>query len=163
MKTLLILRHAKSSWKDEALPDIERPLNKRGKRQAPEMGLLLREENLTPDWILSSPAVRARLTAEAVAQESGYEEQIEIVPRFYPGEVEDYVAALRRVPEPIQSVMVVGHNPTLDQLLALLTGESESLSTAALAFVSLPVDHWKALNAQTRGELVNLWRPRETD
>ena len=69
MKTLLVLRHAKSSWNDTALDDHERPLNKRGRRDGPRMGDLVREHRLTPDVIISSDAVRARLTAEAVAEQ----------------------------------------------------------------------------------------------
>jgi phosphohistidine phosphatase len=161
MKTLLILRHAKSSWKHAELADIDRPLNKRGQRQSPEMGRLVREENLTPDLILSSPAARARTTAEVVAQESGYEEVVELEPQFYPGAPEDYLRVLRRVPEPARSVMVVGHNPGLEELLEALTGQAEPLPTAALAQVLLPVQSWRELSSATRGQLVNLWTPRQ--
>ena len=76
VKTLLILRHAKSSWKEEGIDDLERPLNKRGKRDAPRIGTLLREKDLVPDLILSSSAERARKTTELVAQESGFEGNI---------------------------------------------------------------------------------------
>jgi len=76
MKTLLILRHAKSSWKNPGLADHNRPLNKRGKRDAPRVGRLLRDKNLTPDLILSSTAKRALDTAEAAAESSGYEGEI---------------------------------------------------------------------------------------
>jgi phosphohistidine phosphatase len=72
MKSVLILRHAKSSWKDPDLPDHDRPLNKRGKHDAPLMGRLLKREDLVPDVIISSTAMRARATAEAVAKGSGY-------------------------------------------------------------------------------------------
>jgi len=71
MKTLLVLRHAKSSWDDSALDDHERPLNQRGRRDAPRMGKLMREYGLIPDVVISSDAVRARLTAEALAEATG--------------------------------------------------------------------------------------------
>ena len=77
MKTLLVLRHAKSSWKEDSLPDRERPLNKRGQEDAPKMGALLRKQDLLPDLVLSSPALRARSTAELVIEESGYDGEVE--------------------------------------------------------------------------------------
>ena len=86
MKTVLILRHAKSSWSNPSLADIDRPLNKRGKNDAPRMGTLIKEQDIVPDLILSSPALRARKTAEAVSEYSGFEGQIDFVPDFYPGD-----------------------------------------------------------------------------
>ena len=82
MKLLLILRHAKSSWKDPDLDDHDRPLNKRGRRDAPRMGRLLRKEDLLPDLILSSTAVRARMTAEMVADASRYRGPLEFMPHI---------------------------------------------------------------------------------
>lgn len=159
MKTLLILRHAKSSWKHPELGDFDRPLNKRGRAQAPYIGCVLREESLTPDLIIASPARRARETAETVAASCGYEETVELEPSFYPGEPLDYLTALRGVPEPARSVLVVGHNPGLEELLEALTGAGEALPTAALAQVELPITNWRALNEDTEGKLVNLWTP----
>ena len=83
MKTLLLLRHAKSSWKDESLTDHDRPLNKRGKKTAPLMGHLLREKNLVPDLVVSSTAVRARSTAEAAAEACGYPGEITLTDELY--------------------------------------------------------------------------------
>lgn len=160
MKTLLILRHAKSSWKQPELTDHERPLTKRGQRAAIGVGKLLREEDLQPDLILSSTAVRARTTAEAVIEESGYEGEIELRREFYPGEPEDYLATLRGLSDEYQRVMVVGHNPGLEELLDQLTGEMPGLTTAALAQVALPIQSWRELGEQTQGQLVNLWKPR---
>jgi len=161
MKTLFILRHAKSSWADPKLADIDRPLNKRGKRDAPRIGSLLRKNDLVPDLILSSPAVRARLTAEAVAEASGYEGEIEFEDNFYPGNPEDYIEVLQALPDDVNSVMVVGHNPGLEELLETLTGESAALPTAALAQVNLPIRTWLELDDEPVGDLVNLWRVKE--
>ena len=83
MKTQLVLRHAKSSWNDPALDDHERPLNKRGRRDAPRMGELVREYGLIPDVVISSDAVRARLTAEAVAEAARYAGEILLDPHLY--------------------------------------------------------------------------------
>jgi phosphohistidine phosphatase len=163
MKLLLILRHAKSSWKDRSLDDHDRPLNKRGKRDAPRMGQLLRQEDLLPDLILSSTAVRARTTAEMVADASRYRGPLELVPELYAAEPEVYTNLLGRLNEDSSSVMVVGHNPGLEQLLHTLTGMEESLPTAALAKVELEIDAWSELDRSRRGSLVRLWRPRELD
>lgn len=162
MKTLLILRHAKSSWDDPGLADIDRPLNKRGKRDAPRVGFLLREEDIVPDLILSSPALRARKTAEAVAENCGYEGEVEIEDRFYPGDPSDYMEVISHLPDQYQGVMVVGHNPGLEELLSALTDESVSLPTAALAQVSLPIQSWRDFTDEATGKLVNLWLVKRT-
>jgi phosphohistidine phosphatase len=161
MKTLLILRHGKSSWKDASLADHDRPLNSRGRRDAPVMGELLRDEGLVPGLIVSSTAKRARTTAEAVAEASGYEGEVLLTRYLYMADPEDYLAVLQELDSTEESVMVVGHNPGMEALLEDLTGEYERLPTAALAQVELPVDRWTELTHETEGRLVNLWRPRE--
>jgi phosphohistidine phosphatase len=161
MKTLLILRHAKSSWSKPGLADIDRPLNKRGKSDAPRVGSAIRKADLVPDLIISSPAIRARKTAVAVAEACGYEGEIEINDDFYPGDPESYIKTLQSLPDDTQSVMVVGHNPGLEELLETLTGESAALPTAALAQVRFPISNWLEVNDEPLGVLVNLWRVRE--
>lgn len=161
MKTLLILRHAKSSWKKPGLADQDRPLNKRGKRDAPRMGQLVEQEDLVPDLIITSTAKRARVTAELVAENSGYEGEIQLERSFYMGYPEAYLEVLRQLPDEIQTVMVVGHNPGLEELLEELVMEPERLPTAALARVDLPIQSWQELDDEVVGELVSLWRPRE--
>lgn len=163
MKTLLILRHAKSSWKNLALADIDRPLNKRGKRDAPRIGKLIREEDLVPELIISSPALRARKTAKAVLEYSGYEGEIEIQRQFYPGDPDSFIEAFHEIPDQIESILIVAHNPGLEELLYVLAGESARMPTSALAQVSLPVDRWLDLEDDTDGKLVNLWRVKELD
>jgi len=160
MKTLLVLRHAKSSWNDPALDDHERPLNKRGRRDAPRMGELVREYGLMPGVVISSDAVRARLTAEAVAEAARYAGEILLDPRLYMAGPADILSLLQRVRENAQTVMIVGHNPGLEQLVEQLTGEPQDLPTAALAQIGLPIDQWRDLKRSTRGTLVGIWRPR---
>jgi phosphohistidine phosphatase len=160
MKTLLILRHAKSSWANTYLGDHDRPLKKRGKRDAPRMGRLLREENLLPDLVISSSAKRALDTAEAAAAASGYDDQIVVTRDFYHADSESYTDKLRSLPNEVNRVLIVGHNPGMEELLVDLTGAHERMPTAALAQVSLPVENWSEVTLETSGSLENLWLPR---
>ena len=161
MKTLLILRHAKSSWKDEKLGDHDRPLNKRGKEDAPHVGEYLRQEELLPDLILSSTAKRAQHTAQLVAEASGYTGEIRLLREFYGAGPDTYLEMLIAIPDEYQCIMIVGHNPGLEQLLDELTGSGERLPTAALAQVELLVEHWDALETTDQGRLVKIRLPKE--
>lgn len=161
MKSLLILRHAKSSWGDPSLSDHDRPLNKRGKKDAPRMGELLREEDLLPDLIICSTARRARETAEIVAEASACEGEIQTIRDLYAAGPEAYIEILSALTDDYQTVMVVGHNPGLEELLYELTGELQPLPTAALAQVRLPIQSWQEVEDAEIGELVGYWRPKE--
>ena len=163
MKTLLLLRHAKSSWKDEQVEDHDRPLNKRGKRDAPRIGELLQQAKLVPELIISSTAKRARKTASRLAKKCGYQGIIELDGTLYLAPPEAYLAAIRKIDDPVCCAMVVGHNPGLEQLLAMLTGHDTHLPTAALAHVQLDVAAWRDVNSQMRGSLVELWQPSELE
>jgi len=161
MKQLLIFRHAKSSWKDTSLVDYNRPLNKRGKHDAPMMGEFARSKGLLPDLILSSPAIRAKQTVELFTDGGGYGGEIQYIERLYQGDPQDYINVLKKIPESYSRVMVVGHNPGLEELLWQFADENERLSTASLALINLPIKMWKDLDANTEGELVHVWRPKE--
>ena len=163
MKTILILRHAKSSWKHPELSDHDRPLNKRGQREAPQVGKHLREQGLQPDIMLCSTALRAQQTAQTAAEACGYEGDIRYIPDLYGADVEDFVGILQGLEEAVNTAMLVGHNPDLEILLSFLTEEDESLSTAALAQVELPIQAWKELDPEKRGKLVHFWVPSEKD
>jgi phosphohistidine phosphatase len=161
MKTVLLLRHAKSSWKDESLPDHERPLNKRGRQAAPQMGALLRQHDLVPDLVLSSSARRARSTAELAIDACGYEGEAEFRDELYAFEADPYLIALSSLAETYQRVLLVGHNPAMEELVEALVGEYQPMPTAALAQIELPIDHWSELANHRNGKLLNLWRPVE--
>ena len=163
MKTLLILRHAKSSWDNARLADHDRPLKARGKQDAPKMGRLLRRLDLTPDLIISSTARRAHDTAELVSEACGYEEEVLLTEDFYHAGPEEYIEVLLQLPDTLTRVMVVGHNPGLEMLLETLTEDWERLPTAALAEVALPIAHWAELTEATSGALRQLWCPREVE
>lgn len=161
MKTLLLMRHAKSSWKHETLSDHDRPLNKRGQKDAPRMGQLLAERNLVPDRILSSTALRARTTALVAAEQAAFSKTIELRPELYHADPETCIERLQELEDAAQRVLVVGHNPGLEELLEVLTGEEEHLPTAAIAQIELSIAHWRDLNKTTPGRLIELWRPKE--
>ena len=160
MKTLLILRHAKSSWDNPALSDYDRPLNKRGKRDAPRIGGHLKQTGVLPDRILTSSAKRARKTAKKVAKACGYKGKIIRLDNLYHASPGVYYENLRTQSNKYQSVMVVGHNPTIEQLVSYLSGEIHRMPTAAIAHFELPIDDWKTLDLSTKGNLVNLWTPK---
>lgn len=163
MKTLLVLRHAKSSWKDVGLSDHDRPLNKRGKRSAPLIGALLLEQGLVPERILSSTARRALDTARRVANAAGYEGEIETRAELYHAEPQTYLEAVADLPDALGCVMVVGHNPGMEMLVSHLAGRYERFPTAALAHLSLEIEAWHAAPAvrPDAARLEGLWRPRE--
>ena len=157
MKTLLLLRHGKSSWKDSTLSDHDRPLKKRGRAAAAQKGQLLRELDLVPDHILTSSAARAVATTELAVQSAKYLGEVEIVPALYHADPRSLVAIVSRVPARFERVLVVGHNPGLEDWLTLLIGRRQLLSTATLVEVQLPVDSWLDLMPDTRGTLKNIW------
>jgi len=161
MKTLLLMRHAKSSWKHAELKDHERPLNKRGQQDAPVMGQLLVERELLPQEIISSSAARACQTAELLKESSGFNGKIEYLDRLYMAEAEEYIDVLSQLSSDLERVMIIGHNPGLETLLQLLSGRIEALPTAVIAHLVLPISEWGELNGETEGELVEIWRPKE--
>jgi phosphohistidine phosphatase len=165
MKTLLLMRHAKSSRDDPSLSDHDRPLNERGKSDAPRMGRLLRDEGLTPDLIISSSATRALATAVAVGEESHYTDAVgvRVAPELYPGDSLSYVEVLREIPEEFHRVLVVGHNPAIETFLSELVETDEILRTSALAVVQLPIERWKKISAKPRGVLKTVWKPRDIE
>lgn len=161
MKTLIIMRHAKSSWSNAHLSDHERPLNSRGKQNAPQMGAHLKQEELTPQLIISSTAKRAASTAKLVAEASDYEGEIIYESEFYHAAPETYIEAVQQLSDEIDRVMVVGHNPGMEALVEELTGEEERFSTANVAVVQIPVLKWQEVDLAGDATLLHLWRPRE--
>ena len=143
------------------MEDHERPLNKRGRNDAPLIGAVLYSNGLVPDLILTSTALRARQTADLVAMTCDYKGKTTPCPEFYLAGPDAYLAVLARLPDDVHRVMVVGHNPGLEELLELLTGEIHAFPTAALAQVELNVSFWKDIHPLVKGKLVNLWVPKE--
>lgn len=160
MKTFMVMRHAKSSWSNAALSDHNRPLNDRGKQDAPRMGRLLVNEDLVPDAIVASTAVRAADTADLVALAAGFEGEIVYSRQLYHAGPEAYLAMARTLPETTARVLMIGHNPGLEELVEDLSGHAERMPTAALAVFQVRIDHWSDLSAESTFELANLWVPK---
>ena len=163
IKTLLILRHAKSSWKFPDLADHDRPLNKRGKRDAPKIGNLLKEKDLVPDIIISSTAVRAEKTAKMVAKASKYKGDVSLTDSLYAAGPVAYIDVLRNLQNKYNTVLVIGHNPGLEELVKILSGEEyHVMPTCALAHISLDIQSWSDIVQMTgKGRLVRLWNPHK--
>ena len=159
MKKLFVLRHAKSSWDDSSLADFDRPLNPRGMRTAPFMGELMARERLTPAIILSSPAQRARATAELVKGSANFAAEIRFDARIYEANPQGLRQVVAELDDAINSAMLVGHNPGIEGFIRYLTGQLESMPTAALAVIKLNIDNWNAIDDGC-GELQNLFRPK---
>ena len=163
MKTLLLMRHAKSSWDDETLSDHQRPLNRRGLAAAPRMGRFLQEQSLLPDLILASTAERARHTAELVAEASGFAGDLHEYDDLYHAGPHQFLTVLANIEGEYDRVLVVAHNPGSEELIELLTGKHERMPTAALAQISLSIDSWSEINGRTSSTLEDVWRPKELD
>ena len=161
MRTLMLLRHAKSSHKDGRLSDHDRPLTKRGRRDACRMGSLLVDDDMLPDLIVSSTACRARETTERVVATSGFRGPVRYAEDLYLAGPKQHIKVIAAQPVGRMAVLVVGHNPGLEELLLALTGCDEELPTGSLSRISLPITRWRDLKLTTKGKLVQIWRPKE--
>ena len=160
MPRLLLMRHAKSSWSDPRLADHDRPLNARGRQAAPRMGRWLLERDVCPDLILSSTALRARSTAEAVAAVIDRGVRPITVPRLYHASPEEMVEVLAEVETDRRTVLLVAHNPGIEAFLTETTGRRESCPTGVIALIDFPGE-WSDLHVSARGTCADVWRPRE--
>lgn len=144
MKTLTLVRHAKSSWKDTSLSDPDRPLSKRGKRDAPEMGRRIAEAGIRPSLIVSSPALRAWTTAKAIAKAINY--PVEFLQRekaLYLASVDDMLDVIVAQDPQFNSLMLVGHNPGFTSFANYLApGLTNNLPTAGVVCVRIEQEHW---------------------
>ncbi|GGI46169.1 phosphohistidine phosphatase [Agromyces flavus] len=146
MKTLVLVRHAKSAWGDPTLADHDRPLNDRGRRDAPEMGRRLRERGVAPDAILSSTAVRARSTAEAIADELGAARGVlAFDERLYGSSPETILEVVGEVDDEMTTVLVVAHDPGMSDLANQLSGEIEHMPTCGVAEFRFAAWSWSEI------------------
>jgi phosphohistidine phosphatase len=160
MKTLFLLRHAKSSKDDPALEDFDRPLNKRGEQDSKAIGKYIRKKKLSPDLVISSPANRARQTTELVLKAAGLKIQPRFDERIYEASARLVLKVLSEIEANANAVMLVGHNPGFEELFEVLTGDGSRLPTASLACIELAVDKWKQVRPEI-GKLKWLISPKE--
>jgi phosphohistidine phosphatase len=148
LKRLTLLRHAKSSWENPDLNDFERPLNKRGQRDASLMGRYLAERGVRFDLLLVSPATRARMTAEAIAEQLKIDrDRLTFNEHIYQATLSELVALLQTIADDRQNVLLVGHNPGITDLANfLVAGRLENIPTCGAFSVELQVHSWKQLD-----------------
>jgi phosphohistidine phosphatase len=159
MKTLLLMRHAKSDWGDVSLRDFDRPLAERGERDAPRMARELKARGPLPDLIISSPAVRARQTAEAVIRAAGLNAPLEFDENIYEASTSELMKVARNISDTTACAMLVGHNPGFEGMVSRLSGADERMPTAAVACIEFQVDRWEDVE-DGRGRLQWLMTPR---
>lgn len=148
MPELLIMRHAKSDWGAGLSSDQERPLSPRGVKAAKRMGKFITKVGTVPDLILSSPAVRARTTAELANKAGKWAAPMEIVEAFYGGGLTDVLNGVAAYGSTADRILITGHEPTWSDLVSLLTGGSlVAMPTAAVACISVVGSTWTRLGA----------------
>jgi phosphohistidine phosphatase len=166
MKRVYLLRHAKSSWADPSLADHDRPLNGRGRRAAAAMGEHLRAAGVAPELVLCSSARRTRETLERIAPALG-DARVEFEAGLYGASAHALRRRLERLPDEVESVLLIAHNPGLEDLALELAAPSpateamaEKFPTGALAVLELPGASWSELAPGT-AELATFVRPRD--
>lgn len=148
MKKLYIIRHAKSDWSDDTLQDFDRPLNKRGLKNAPFMGNILKNKNINPDLILSSPALRTFATAGIIAKEIGYKKEIETNKNMYEAHFSVLEKIIYEIDDKNNIVFFIGHNPGLSNLVEILSGMIQDIPTCAIVEISFDTNSWKNISKE---------------
>lgn len=163
MKTLLLMRHAKSSWSDGSLSDHDRPLNQRGVEAAGKMGSLISQVDLIPEIILSSSSKRTKETVKYFLEACPFSGEVIYSRDLYHGGPEEILESLQHWGEGYSRVMVVGHNPGMEYALEEFTGEHDRMATATIAQIEFDSNSWHNLLEDSPGSLINFWNPREVD
>ena len=171
MKILTLLRHAKSTWDDPVARDFDRPLNSRGRKAARVVGRAMRDQGLKFDAVIASPAVRVVETLRDVSDGYGHSLDPEQDPNLYLASPAVLLDRIHHIDDGVERLLVVGHNPGLEQLVLLLTGSDHDglkrevelkYPTATLAEICFAVDHWADV-AKGAGTLTRFIRPRDLD
>jgi phosphohistidine phosphatase len=168
-RTVILLRHGKSSWSDSILADIDRPLAPRGERATRKLAKYMRRKRIQPALVLCSPSLRTRQTLEAVESSLGKHCSVEVVPQLYAASEQELLERLQALPESVSSVMLIGHNPGLHNLALVLASRGDDLPqleekfpTGALATLVVHSESWAALSPGD-AELVDYVVPRQLD
>ena len=161
MKKILLMRHAKSSWKNTDLSDHERPLKKRGVKEAEKMGKYLKNKKLIPEIIYTSSAKRARQTAEVIAKACKCKAKVVPLDELYMAEPSKILDVIEKADSEFKTILVVGHNPGMEAFLQILDGKVESLPTGSVGYLTAKVKNWKDLAEDDGVKLKKLWRPKD--
>lgn len=145
MRTLYLLRHAKSSLQDETIRDFDRPLTKRGRVAAEVVGQAVAAERLNNALVLSSPAMRARETTEIMLQSSKLPAELRFDPQIYEADLSALLKILGQIDDQRDVVILIGHNPGMETLVRFLTGEIRAMPTAGLGKIVFEGNSWRAL------------------
>lgn len=160
MKTLYLLRHAKSSWSDASIADFDRQLNNRGELAAPFMGGLIKSRAFIPGVVYSSPAVRARQTAVAVKTAAEMTADLLFDERIYEATPRRLREVVAEIDDVFASAMIVGHNPGIEEFIRYLTAANATMPTGSLAVIELSIRNWKGVDEDC-GRLRSVIRPRD--
>ena len=159
MKTILIMRHAKSDW-NTPNSDFERPLNNRGLKAAPKMAQMLNKLKVKPELIVSSPAKRAITTAELVKNELNFTEEIKLYPDFYYGDTTHMLDTIYSLNNKMHTVLMVGHNPTVETLVSKLSSEFIQMPTATIVCIQCNEESWEEIKPY-ENKILWIKRPKE--
>lgn len=160
MLTLYLLRHAKSSWDDASKRDFERPLSHRGRKACATIGEFIQEKRIDFDLVLVSTAVRTRETIELIKERAKFRGEVRYDERIYEATVTQLLEVISQIDNERKNVLIVGHNPGIEELLALLTGEQQRITTANFAKIKVKAPMWSA-NLANKGTLDLIVRPKE--
>ena len=160
MKKIYIIRHAKSSWNDSSLDDFNRALNKRGKENAPMMGRRLNKRSVLPDLIISSPALRAKTTAEIIAQKVKYNKKIMFEKNIYDSNESEFHKILINVDDKNNTLFLVGHNPSISMLAQMYVDFEENIVTCGVVEIEFDCEKWKDISSKN-AKLISFDYPKK--
>ena len=160
MKTLYLIRHAKSDWSNPFLSDFNRPLNKRGEKNAPFMGKLLASKKVMPDLIISSPANRAKTTAKKIAKKINYMQNIVFEESIYEANSNDLENLIKKLDNKYNKIFLVGHNPSFNIFTSSFVDFYENIPTCGIVQLEFDINNWDEINSKN-AKLVSFEYPKK--
>jgi len=159
MKTLIVLRHGKAEHHSDGGTDFDRGLTRRGLQDSAAVGCLLKTRKLVPDYIVSSSAKRAQMTADSVAEGCGFSARIVFADEIYEASVSRLFSLVQQIDESARTALIAGHNPGLWGLIETLSEPVPHFPTCAWTQLEIDVENWGEVTDSSRAELVTFWHP----